>query len=303
MITLQQPSSPSLACAGWYRLPHLAEKLCLHKALLHTLASTGLGHQCGWDQLGQGWAVVWGNYHLLLKYRSVLGPKEGTSISLPNVFLPTKASLQTDSGEEPFWTKKQLSSGDGFLSSFASLSWTRDFFTQITLENCHYAKTLSAMVKTSWGKGQLTLRCPSRVISRSSYHGIWTGMLLAGHLSCKRKNKRCTNYTARTTMFRVIYILIVLIWGPSAESLKEAVAEKTSVLLLNFTASLYSGKCTWKAQLYYILTNFISALGRCFKHCNEYVLSNTAQHILSMKTQLWDDCIDNPILHAFLDLS
>ena len=154
-------------------------------------------------------------------------------------------------------------------SSFASLSWTRDFFTQITLENHHYAKTLSAMVKISWGKGQFTLRCPSRVISRSSYHGIWTGMLLAGHLSCKRKNKRCTNYTAKTTMSRVIYILIVLIWGPSADSLKEAAAEKTSILLLNFTASLYSGKRTWKeAQLYYILMNFLSTLGRCFKHCN-----------------------------------
>lgn len=62
-------------------------------------------------------------------------------------------------------------------------------------------------------------------------------MLLAGHLSCKRKNKRFTNYTAKTTMSRVIYILIVLIWGPSTVSLKEAVAEKMSILLLNFTAS------------------------------------------------------------------
>jgi len=130
--------------------------------------------------------------------------------------------------------------------SFAYLSWTRDFFTQTMLENHHYAKTFSAMVKRSWGKGWLTLRCPSHVISRNSCHDIWIGRLPAGHLSCKRKNKRCTNYTVKTTIFRVIYILIVLIWVLLTDSLKEAAAEKTSILLLNFTASLYSGKCTWK---------------------------------------------------------
>lgn len=106
MITLQLPSSPSLACAGWYRLQHLAEMLCLPKALLRTPASAGLGHQCGWYQLGQGSAVTWGNHRLLPKHRSVPSPKEGTSISLLNVSLPTKATLQTDSGEEPFWTNK-----------------------------------------------------------------------------------------------------------------------------------------------------------------------------------------------------
>lgn len=57
-------------------------------------------------------------------------------------------------------------------------------------------------------------------------------MLLAGHLSCKRKNKRFTNYTAKTTMSRVIYILIVLLWGPSTVSLKEAVAAKLHCLPL-----------------------------------------------------------------------
>lgn len=179
------------------------------------------------------------------------------------VHLPTKASLQTDSGVEPFCTNKHL-------SSFASLSWTRDFFTQVMLESHRYAKTLSAMVKISWGKGQLTLRCPSHGISRSSYHGIWTGMLLAGHLSCKRKSK----YVQITLwkplhVYRVTYMLIVLIWGPSTDSLKEAGADKTSILLLNFTGSLYSGKHTWKAaQLYYILMNSLSTPGMCFKHSN-----------------------------------
>lgn len=115
MITLQPPSSPSLACAGWYRLPHLAEMLCLPKALLQTPASVGLGHQCGWYRLGQGSAVTWGNYHLLPKHRSVPSPKEGTSISLLNVSLLTKASLQTGSGEEPFQTNKKLSSGEDFV--------------------------------------------------------------------------------------------------------------------------------------------------------------------------------------------
>lgn len=180
--------APSLAYSPWCRLPHPAEMLCLQRALLQTPASAGLGPQCDWDWLGQGSVAVWGNNYLAIT-------TVGRSHSGPINNCPQERTS----------------------SSFAFLSWARDFFIWLTLENHHYAKTFSAMAKISWGKGQLTLHCPSHVISRSSYHDIWTGMLLAGHLSCKRKNTGCTNYAVKTTTSSIIYTLTVLIWGPSTD--------------------------------------------------------------------------------------
>lgn len=163
--------------------------------------------------------------------------------------------------------QETLSSEKG-SSSFTSLSWTRDFFSQAMLENHHHTTILSALVGIRWGDGQLTLHCPSRVTWGSSCRGIWTGTPPADHLSWERKNKRCTNYTGKTTASRAIYVFIVFIWGPFSDSEGGGSKKKTKLPSCCWSSMTpCSGKLTWKeAQLYYTLTNFLSTLGRYFKH-------------------------------------
>lgn len=165
-------------------------RLCPCQAVLQTSANPGLAHQCAWGHLGS--AGLWGNCSLLTKHQPVPSPREDEA----------SVCLVPLSPQKHLWLREGVTLGRSFSgprnnhlqkrvsSSFTSPSWTRDFFNQVMLKHYHHTIILSALVKIRWGKGQLTSHCPSHVISRSSYHGIWTGMPRADHLSCKRKKKK-----------------------------------------------------------------------------------------------------------------
>lgn len=194
----RDPSNPQLsppaplACAGW----HTA-----HGDLLHAqgFPSGPFGSFTISDKpplsewSARGCAnmehTFWTNSEVpLLKQPSVLDHEQGASMGC---FIPP--SLQKHLYIWPSgWATldQQPFSGRG-SSSPTSLCWSMDFSTQVALKSSCYTEAQCCR-SNSRGKGGLTLRCPSRVTSRSSCRGIWTGMLRAGHLFCERKNKRGT---------------------------------------------------------------------------------------------------------------
>lgn len=258
VITVQLPSSPLLACAPIHTGSHTLQRcsactgLCCGPQLAEASVTSVAGTDWGREVLLCGTVTTCSQNTDLFQ-----APKRKQASVLHAIHPPRKASLQTDSGVEPSCTTKHV-------SSFALLSQTRDFFTQVTLESHRYAKTLSAMVKISL-PGVVPPMWFQEVHVTVSGQECYKLVICPARESQNMPKLHCENgYVSR-----VIYILIVLIWGPSADSSKEAAAEKTSILLLNFTGSLYSGKHTWKAaQLYYILMNCLSTPGMCLKPSN-----------------------------------
>lgn len=123
--------------AGCYRLPHQGSG---HARCAAELSSP---RSCSPECLGppgQCWCV--GQLPLAHK-TSTCAKSTGDAASI--CLVPLSPQKVSDPGKESLWAKKHPQRR--VSSSLTPLSWTRDFFNQVILENHHHTIILSALVK------------------------------------------------------------------------------------------------------------------------------------------------------------
>lgn len=132
---LQPPPSPLLAwqaATGSHTWGSAHARLCCRAQLTQVLLTS---------VPGAIWAMlVCGAVAICSQNINLCHVHGGCSISLLSVSVPTSLG-RSHSGSRNNHPQRRVS------SSLTSLSWTRDFFNQVILENHHHTIILSALVK------------------------------------------------------------------------------------------------------------------------------------------------------------